>query len=263
MSKYLNLYFTFFKTSVMADLEYRLNVVTRVFTDIIWYAAQASVFEVLFHHVPRISSWELPQARVFMAVLFLMDAIWMIMFQENFDRMSFKVRRGEMDLVLAKPVDAQFMMTMQKQNTPYVINIFITLAYLVWTTKGLPNPVEWWRFGLLLAIGAPVSLAIMYGFRLMFACLTIIYTNADGMTYVWYQIYRLGMRPDPLYPPWLRYLVLSLLPVGFIASVPAQILIGITSWWLIAAGVGLAIAVLTISRIIWKKSLVNYASASS
>jgi ABC-2 type transport system permease protein len=263
MKKYLQLYSSFFRASLMADLEYRLNIVTKVVTDLLWYAAQASVFEVLFRHAPQIAGWDLPQARVFMAVLFLVDSFWMTIFHENFERLSWKVRRGELDLLLVKPVSSQFMATMQKQNTSYVINIAVTFAYLTWTLAQLPQAIPIGRVAVLLLIGIPVALMITYAFRLMFATLSVVYTNAESMNYVWYQIYRLGMRPDPFYPKWLRLLILTLLPVGFIASVPTRLLIQELDWLILIAGPAAAVVFFFISRAIWNRSLVHYASASS
>lgn len=262
MLKYLSLYRSFFKASLISDLEYRLNIVTKVVTDLFWYAAQASVFEVLFRHAPKIAGWELSSARVFMAVLFLVDAAWMVLFQENFERLSWKVRRGEMDLILSKPVDSQFMLTMQKQNTSYVLNIILTFGYLLWTLSLTPDP-QWWRLGLLVAVGIPCALMICYSFRLLFATLSVIYTNAESVTYIWYQIYRLGMRPDAFYPRWLRYLILSALPVAFIASVPTRVLLNDWDPSLIGWGILMSVATFTVARWAWKRSLVHYASASS
>jgi ABC-2 type transport system permease protein len=263
MRKYLDLYFSFFRASLMADLEYRLNIATKVVTDLLWYAAQASVFEVLFRHAPQISGWDLPAARVFVSVLFLVDAIWMILFAENFDQLSWKVRRGELDLLLVKPVSAQFMITTQKQNTSYVVNAVLTFAWLVWNLSRLATPVAWWKLGLLIGVGLPVAITVTYSFRLMFATLAVVFANAESMNYVWYQLYRLGMRPDPFYPRWLRLLVLTLFPVGFIASVPARILIYDIDWVVLVAGPFVAVTAFLVASALWRRSLKHYASASS
>src|SRR5690606_358873 len=88
----------------------------------------------------------------------------------------------------------------------------------------LPSAVSALQW-LLLVMAVPCGLAVLYSMRLFFALLSVIFTNAESMNYVFYQIYRLGMRPDALYPKWLRMLILTFLPVGFIASVPARLLL--------------------------------------
>lgn len=263
MKKYFLLYFDFLKASAMSDLEYRLNILTKVVTDIFWYAAQASVFEVIFAHTKHIAGWDLQSARVFMAMLFLVDALWMTLFHENFEKLSWKVRRGELDLVLAKPVDSQFMLTFQKQNTSYIVNTLMTFIYLLWTLSQLNFEVSPIKVALSLIIGLPVAMAITYSFRLAFATLSVIYSQAEAVNYLWFQIYRLGMRPDPFYPRWLRIVVLTILPVGFIASVPTQIIIANFEWWMIFWGPLISIFLLWVSRKIWQSALKHYSSASS
>jgi ABC-2 type transport system permease protein len=262
MRKYLRMLLGFFKASAMADLEYRLNFVVKVGTDIIWYTAQLSVFEVLFSHTRSISGWTLESMRVFMGVLFVTDALWMMLFSENLDRLSDKVRRGDLDLLLVKPVNSQFMMSLQRMNPAYLLNFFLVLIWLLWSLVQLPDPIHWGRV-LLLIITVPCSLAISYSMRFFFSATALIFTRAENINYVWYQIYRLGTRPDTIYPSWLRYTVLTIVPVGFLASVPARLILSTPDLPLLTASVGLAIFLVYLSTRYWKFALKFYSSASS
>ena len=261
MLKYLSLLRSFFFASAISDLEYRLNITIKIVTDIIWYGAQLSVFEVLFRHANNISGWTIESTRVFMGVLFVVDACWMLLFSENLDRMSDKVRKGELDLLLSKPVNSQFMMSFQRLNTPYVVNIFIAGGWLLYAL-GQVGGVEWIRVFLLIIL-VPCSLAITYGIRFMFSASALVFTRAENINYVWYQIYRLGMRPDSIYPPWMRYVVLTILPVGFLASVPARLLLNKGELTLIFGSIGIATVVVICSTKFWNWALKHYASASS
>lgn len=262
LKKYFGLLVSFFKASAMADLEYRLNIVMKVFTDIIWYVAQLSVFEVLFKHTYSISGWTLETMRIFMAVLFLVDAFWMLIFQENLDRFSDKVRRGDLDMVLAKPINAQFMMSVQKMSTPYLVNVVLTFSWLIYSLAQLPGDFVWSRL-LTLLITVPCGLAIAYGLRFVFSATALIFARAENIVYIWYQLYRLAMRPDTVYPPWLRYLVLTILPVGFIASVPTQLILGLQTLTFLAYATLAAGIVLWLSTVYWRFALRFYSSASS
>jgi ABC-2 type transport system permease protein len=71
------------------------------------------------------------------------------------------------------------------------------------------------------------------------------------------------MRPDTVYPSWLRYLVLTILPVGFIASVPAQMVLGLQTASYLGFAVIAAAVVLWISTKYWHFALRFYSSASS
>lgn len=259
--KYLGLIGAFFRASAISDLEYRLNIAGKIVTDIIWYAAQLSVFEVLFRQTPNIAGWTLDTTRVFMGCLFFVDSVWMLVFQENLDKFSDKVRKGELDLLLAKPVNSQFMLSFQRFSTPYILNIFITSAYLVFALSRIPG-VQWWRLAFLLP-ALPCALGVIYGVRFLFSASALIFTRAENLNYVWYQIYRLGTRPDAVYPPWLRYAILTVVPVAFIASVPARLLLEPPSAALLAGAFAVSAVSVYLSTRFWRFALRFYSSASS
>jgi ABC-2 type transport system permease protein len=261
LRKYLRLFKAFFKASFVADLEFRANFATRIITDIIWYVAQIITFEALFRVTDRIGSWNLPQTRVFLGVLFFVDAIYMILFSENLDRMSEKVRKGELDLLLAKPVSSQFMISCQRVNTAIIGNLVLGLAWLIYALMGLPD-FEWMRV-LWLLILVPAGLVSLYSIRFCFCAVSLIFTKADNVQYLWFQIYRLGMRPDSIYMPWLKTLVLTLLPVAVVASVPSRALLDPPDFMLYGWVVLWSVALLYLSHRFWNYCLKFYSSASS
>lgn len=259
--KYLSLYFSLFRTSFIADLEYRVNFLTRFATDIIWYAAQIATFEVLFRHTPKIGDWNLEQMRVFLGVMFVVDGLYMIILSENLDQFSEKVRKGDLDLLLAKPVNSQFMLSLQKASTAMIGNLLLGLSWFTYSLLQLPD-FEWLRlFWLLLLI--PCGLVALYTMRFMIATTAVIFTRSENLQFVWYQIYRLGMRPDSIYVPWFKWILLTALPVGVIASVPARAILEPPNPALFAWVVILAAILLYLSNKFWKYSLKFYSSASS
>ena len=123
IAKYASLYSAMFKASLIADLEYRANFLTRIVTDIFWYIAQITTFEVLYNHTTHIGDWNVKQMRVFLGILFIADALYMMLLHDNIENLSEKVRKGDLDLLLTKPVNAQFMLSLQKASSAYVGNL--------------------------------------------------------------------------------------------------------------------------------------------
>jgi ABC-2 type transport system permease protein len=260
--RYLKLWLSFLKMSWMADMEYRLNMILRVLGESGWYVAQLSIFEVLYTHAKTISGWDVHGMRVFMATLFLSDALYMIFLMENVDNLFSLVRKGDLDLYLVKPINSQFMVSLRKVATVYVINLILILWYLIWAIRTMPSPVSGWQimvFMLLMFFGFIALFAI----RFMFATLTVLLQDAGNIHFVWHQLYRLAMRPDPIYPYYLRVIVMTVFPVAFFASVPARALIDGFDWRLLAAAPVLAIVTLFLSHHFWKFALKRYSSASS
>ncbi len=261
MKKHFFLLFSFFKASFISELAFRMNLFFRFFTDIIWYTAQLSVFEVLFRHTKTLNGWGLDETRVFMGVLFVADAIYMLLFSENLDKLGQKIRRGDLDLLLVKPISSQFTLSLQKISIAYLGNIALSMIWLIWSLQQIPTTNIW--SGLWLVLSVPMSVSIVYGIRFVTASTALFFTKADAINYIWYQLYRLGTRPDSFYPAPLRLIVLFVLPMAFLASIPAQVVLGKTSAGFLAVGYGLAALVLLISSWFWNRGLRAYSSASS
>lgn len=253
---------TLLKTSFIAELEFRSNIALKIFNDFIWYSVQISVFEVLYLHTAQISGWNLGKIKVFLGCLFLSDTINMIFYHENLEQLSERVRKGELDLILAKPVSAQFMLSMYRLNPSYLFNFFFCFSWLVYSLYTETKQIS---LIILLKVLFLIfcSNAIMYSLRFMVSATAVALGRAENLAQIWYALFRMSLRPDFVYPPWLRYILLFIIPLAFVASVPSHIILGVRSdLWLVIA-LGLAILFLTLSSLYWRWIIRKYSSASS
>lgn len=262
MARYWRIWKSFFKMSFMADAEYRANIIMRLLTEMVWYTMQLSVFEVLYTHTDKISGWDVKEMRVFMGTLFLVDSLYMVFFHENLEFVWSLVRKGDLDMYLTKPIKSQFMVSCRKVSVVYILNWFIISAYLTWAISNLDQPItvlQILTYVALIVCGA----LIYYSMRFMFSTVIVMLQDAGNIQFIWHQLFRLGTRPDPIYPPFLRYFVLFVFPLGFMASVPSRVIVHGLAWPYLTAAPGLAIFALWVSSRFWEKALKNYASASS
>ncbi len=259
--KYLKLYGAMFKTSLIADVEFRANFLSRLLSDILWYLAQILTFEVLFTHTQKIGDWNLLQMRVFLGLVFVVDGIYMVILSENMDQFSDKVRKGDLDLLLAKPVNSQFMLSLQKASTAAIGNLAIALIWFIYSIAHLPE-FQWVRLLWLLVL-IPCGLICLYSVRFMIASTAIIFARSENLQFIWWQIYRLGMRPDSIYVPWLKWILLTALPVGVIASVPARAILEPPQYGLFAWVIFLSVVLIYATNRFWNFALKFYSSASS
>ena len=261
LKKYLGLYIAMFKASFIADLEYRANFFARVMTDVFWYIAQVMTFEVLYQYTDKIGDWNAAQMRVFLGLLFVIDALYMIFIHENLENITEKVRKGDLDLLLAKPVNSQFMLTLQKANTAIFGNLLLGTGWLIYALNGLPD-FNYLRL-LWLIFLVPCSLAVVYSMRFMFSATAVIFTRSENLQFLWWQVYRLGMRPDSMYNPYLKYALLTVLPVGAIVSIPARALLNPPELTYLLWPLLLAPILIYGTHRFWNYALKFYSSASS
>jgi ABC-2 type transport system permease protein len=185
----------------------------------------------------------------------------MIIIHENLENLSEKVRKGDLDLLLAKPVNSQFMITLQKANTAILGNFIIGSSWLIYALSGLED-FNYLRL-LWLIMLVPCSLAVIYTMRFMFSATAVIFTRSENLQFLWWQVYRLGMRPDSMYFPWLKFILLTVIPVGVIVSIPARALLNPPDLRYLLWPIVLAPILIYLSNRFWKFALKFYSSASS
>jgi ABC-2 type transport system permease protein len=261
MKKYWRLFKAFVRTSFIADLEFRANFATRILTDIFWYLAQIITFEALYLHTERIGSWDVHQTRVFLGILFVVDATFMIFFHDNLERMDDAVRKGELDLLLAKPVNSQFMLSLRRTATALTGNFLIGSAWLIFALSNLPDLNLWRLLWLLLFV--PCGALTFYAFKFLFGSFAVIFTRSENLKYVWYQLYKLALRPESIYAPWLKFLLMTVFPLSFIASVPARAVLEPANPLMFLWVVAWTAFVIYLSNRFWRFALKFYSSASS
>jgi ABC-type uncharacterized transport system, permease component len=261
LKKYFSIYAAMFKASVISDLEYRVNFLTRIVSDIFWYVAQIATFEVLYLHTPKIGDWNVAQFRVFLGLIFVIDALYMIILHDNLENFTEKVRKGDLDLLLAKPVNSQFMISLQKASTAMAGNLLLGLGWLTYSLSQLPefNPLRL----LWLIILIPCSLTVIYSMRFMVSSTATIFTRSENLQFMWYQLYKIGMRPDSMYFPWFKWIILTVLPVGVVASVPARALLDPPNYFILLWPLILSPILLYGTSRFWRYCLTHYSSASS
>lgn len=261
ISKYWGIYQAFFKASLAADIEYRLNFIFLILAEFVWYSTQLIMFEVLYRHTSIIGEWDLSQMRVFIFLVLFIDSIYMILWDPNFSAFTDNVRRGSLDLLLTKPINSMFMLSSQRLSISHIPCLFITAAGLIWALMQIPD-FNWLKL-LWLIFLVPSGLSVIFCGRFALNCSAILFTRADFLQYIWYSLFRLGLRPDAIYSGFLRFALLFIIPFAMIASVPARILLEPIHWGMLAWSLILPFILFFLLKKYWIYCLRQYSSASS
>lgn len=259
--KYLGLYQAFFKASFVADLEFRLNFVLLVCAEFIWYSTQLVLFEVLYRHTKIIGEWNIEQMRVFIFLVLFVDSIYMILWDPNFSAFTDNVRKGTLDLLLVKPVNSMFMLSSQKISISHIPCLFVTAGGFLWALSAIPD-FNYWKL-LWLFILVPAGLSVIFAGRFALNCSAILFTRADFLQYLWYSMFRLGLRPDAIYSGFLRFVLIFIIPFAMVASIPARILLEPINGLLLGWALILPTVLIFSLRKYWSYCLKQYSSASS
>jgi ABC-2 type transport system permease protein len=104
---------------------------------------------------------------------------------------------------------------------------------------------------------------ILYSLWFLLATSTIWFVKTWSATEVLRSVLTAGRYPVSAYPPLLRSLLTSVIPVAFMTTVPAEALLGRASVSSVGFALLAAALSLAISRAFWLFALRSYTSASS
>jgi ABC-2 type transport system permease protein len=121
----------------------------------------------------------------------------------------------------------------------------------------LPSPGTILAFGLSMFAGA----AIVYSLWLALMTLAFWFVAVENLAVLFDALFESARFPVTAYPSSLRFLLVYLLPMAWITTVPPSILTGRTGAGTALVAAGVALAALTLTRILWRVALGRYTSA--
>lgn len=261
MRRYFKLYWSFLANCLIREMEFRWNFLLYSLINLIWAVLALLTFVFIFGHVTTVSGWTLEQMLLLTATFYFFDRIFDAFFEINFFRFNSLVNSGELDLVLTKPISARFFVSLRQFSFASLFAAASMLVLIIWLIAKYFWPVVWTGllfYGLLLALG----LVIVYS--LWFSTLLLVFWlgNIENIHHLFrpiYEVTRIPIDATGKLKPFLTFII----PLAFVATIPAQSLIGKLSPWLILYGVFAAAVLLWLSHRLWLFALKHYTSASS
>lgn len=262
MLRYLRLYAAFLRFSFSKALEFRLDFFFRVVMDVAFYAVELLFFTVLYRHTTYLGGWDLDQIYVFVSGVFLVDALHMTFVANNLWWLPTYVNRGDLDYYLVRPVSSLFFLSLREFAANSFLNLVIAGGFVVWALARYPGEVG--VGGALVFVGLLLLGALVhYLFRMVFIIPVFWLHSARGLDEISWSVAKLGERPHQIYAPWLRWTLLTVLPLAFTMSFPAHALFGGLDLGGLAHAVGVTAGLFLFVAWFWRRGLRAYASASS
>ena len=262
MSRYFSLFTVQLRTSVATAMQYRANFLIEGVLSFAWLALALLPLIVVFDKRESVAGWDRPSALIVMAYFMAVKAIMEGMVTPSLVTLVEKIRSGAFDYVLLKPVDAQFMVSAGNFEPEKILDLLgaIGLAIFAFNERGYgPSATE-----LGLGIGLFVAgVLAMYSVWIVCAAAAFWVVRLDNLIYLLMAIFDTARWPIHVFRGAWRLVFTFLIPVAVMTTFPAMALLGRLSPRTTLLTLGGALAMLLISRLIWRAAIRNYTSASS
>jgi ABC-2 type transport system permease protein len=258
----IKLAWTFFRIGAMNELQYRVNFILQLFQSLLSIAISLISLWLIYSHTSTLHGWTSSQLLIVMGIFTMMGGVIQATIQPNMTRLMDEIQQGTLDFALTKPVDTQLVCSVREVEIWESVDVLTGLVLVAIGIARLQSQIgaaESLAFLFVLALGA----LMIYCFWMILTTLAFWVTSMWHLVELFQGVYNAGRYPVVIYPGWLRYGLTFLVPVAFAVTVPAEALTGRLTWETIGGAVALAIALLAITRAVWRLGLRRYSGASA
>lgn len=273
---YLRVFLTFVRNSLVRDMMFPANFIIESISSIGWVAMNLALYILIFNYTDSLGgsggagSWSKYQFFVFLATSLLINNMVQMFFMPNAEEFSELIRTGNLDFALLKPIDTQFLVSLNKVDWSAAANVVLGLALLAYAVPRLDGFTPSLAAFVLYPIYVVLGILIMYSIMIGLAATSVWLGRNQSLYDFWFYIMNFARYPLEIYHGpagnWLRYTLTFILPVLVVVNVPARLLakpLEAQYAWLAAFGILATVASLVASRWIFQRALLSYRSASS
>jgi ABC-2 type transport system permease protein len=260
--RHLRLWRRFLLQAVVRETHYRAHFVTTLLVGLVQLGLGIVPILLLFGFTQEVHGWSRAEVITLVGMYQIITGLMAAFVAPNLQRMTAYITEGELDGVLLRPVSSQFYLTLRWINVAELSNVASGIVVLVigLVQSGVsPNAAQILQAFVLAACGL-VLLAVVWS-AMSFLAFWLQSVNPIGAIYL--NLIEAGRYPLVFFPVAVRAFLTFAFPVAFATTFPVQALAGDRGWAPVAGGIALSVAAVTVLRMLWRRGLRSYTSASS
>jgi len=260
MVRYLKLLGVQLRASLLLMLQYRLDFVVETSLSIFWIATSLVPLLVLFGQRSSVAGWSWPEALIVVAWFTCLKGVLEGAIQPALQAVVDQIRTGNLDFLLLKPVDAQFMVSTARFDLARIADIsagLIILGYALRKLGHVPSPPS-------IALTVVLLLAailIMYSIWIIVISLAFYVVKVDNLSFLFASIYDAARWPASVFRGVVAFLFTFVIPLAVMTTYPALSILGRLALWRALVALAGALLFALVGRRVWLGALRRYTSA--
>lgn len=242
---------------------YRLSFFGATFVDGSLFALWLLMFNAVYSQVDSIGGWSRGQSIIFLGTFSLLNAINMTIYFFGVSGIPGKIRNGDLDHYLTKPVNPLLRLTFENVNPGSAPLILLSAGIIAYGMRLAGISPDAGTLALY-AVFILLMVVLYYDMEIILRTIPFFVISATSIEKLENSALDLCMRvPGVLFNGIFKFLFYFILPYGIMATVPAQIITNSASGMMLAAS-AVTVAVFTVFTLwFWRYGLKHYKSASS
>ena len=263
VNKYFKIWLAFLRNTLSRDMEFKMNFIFEIFIDAIYYGSLFFFFQIIFQFTNTLGDFNEEAVIIFLVTMYLADSLYIFFLGGNVFEVNNKVKSGDLDFILLKPINSQFFISTRYVNTYALISITVLSLLVIRLTYVYHGDSFIFINYFVCAISLFLGMFIFYSIEFIIASLVFWFRNFSYAGWLAGELLKYSRRPDSIYKTWFRKTLFTIFPMAMISSVPSRFLIFGVDLKLFLLQFIISCIFLWITTIIWNKGLQKYESASS
>ena len=263
--RYVKLWLSLAKFSLLGELAFRGNFLIKVVVELLWLGILLLFNFTIFQQTTMIADWNAHQYLFFIGCYFAMGGLMETLFLDNCNQFADLVRTGDLDFILLKPIDEQFLVSCRNIDWSTAANVLMGGGVMLFALINL----EWsWDTGkaALFVIMFACGTALAYGFLLLLTSASVWFMRNQSLYEMWWLFTTLMRYPREIFRNWAApagVFFSFIVPIMLVINVPARIMVKGLEPAFVGYTFLATVVVLFLSRRFFRYALKRYRSASS
>lgn len=242
---------------------FRFDFFAPFFVDGSLFVIQLLAFGAVYSNVNTIGNWGKGEMILYIGTFSLLNAINMTIYFFGVNSIPNKVKSGELDLYLSKPISPLFRLTFENISPGSIPLTIMSICIVVYGIHMLDMRLT------LAAIAAYVFWVIImtilyYEMEVIIRSVSLYIVSMARMEQIEEAGIDLCMKlPGIAFYGVYKVIFYLILPYGIMATLPVQSMIGEMNVQRAVYGIGIVLLFSVVTAVIWKNGLRHYNSASS
>jgi ABC-2 type transport system permease protein len=267
LRRYTRLLGSLARYTLAREMAFRGNFLVKVSVEVIWLGIILAFYRTVFAKTNAIAGWTEPQYLFFVGCYFALNGLIETLFLENCNEFAELIRSGDLDFLLLKPIDEQFLITCRRIDLATVPNVLMGSCLMLTALVQMHwqfDPLRIAAFFVLFFCG----IVLAYCFMLVLTSISVWMVRNQSLMEMWWLFSSLARYPKEIFQQgWaqpLGKLFTYILPILLVVNMPASVMVRLLDERLLIGFTLLAtVAAFWASRLFFQRALRSYRSASS
>ena len=211
--------------NIRGQLEYRGAFWIDRIAQIITYGSSFAVLWILVARFDTLAGWDWADLALLYSFHMLSYSIGASLSFTQMRDLEEHIRVGTLDVMLIRPMSTWLYIVFARFNVGYASHVILGVTLMVWA---LFNVDIVWSFGTVLYFAASLlSAALVTGaIMTMIGATALVWTRSNHLYSLYFGFWELSRYPLNIFPAAIQGVMLTIIPLAFMAAVPTAVLLG-------------------------------------